>query len=129
RFFIYDLKNDRIINSGLVAHGSCNNYFLENVWFSNLPGCGCSSSGLYKIGSKYIGKFGKSYKLTGLEKTNSNALKRAIVLHSYKDIPDHEIYPNPIGNSLGCPMTSYKFFNILSNYIDSSKRPILLYIF
>jgi hypothetical protein len=129
RFFIYDLKNNKIISSGLVAHGSCNTYFLDKVWFSNLPGCGCSSSGLYKIGNKYMGKFGKSYKLFGLEKTNSNALKRAIVLHSYTDIPDHEIYPNAIGNSLGCPMTSHKFFNVLSSYIDNSKKPILLYIF
>src|SRR5689334_5332792 len=51
RFFIYDLKNDKVISSGLVAHGSCNTYFLDKVWFSNLPGCGCSSSGLYKIGN------------------------------------------------------------------------------
>jgi hypothetical protein len=129
RFFVYDLSKDSIIDAGLAAHGSCNTYFLKNVWFSNVPGCGCSSAGLYKIENKYYGRFGLSYKLIGLQKSNSNAYKRSIVLHSYSDVPDNEIYPDPICNSLGCPMTSVKFLKKLSCIIDGSKKPVLLYIF
>src|SRR6478672_6158981 len=28
RFFIYDLQKDTIVNSGLVGHGNCNQYWL-----------------------------------------------------------------------------------------------------
>lgn len=43
RFFIYNLAKDSLLKSGLVAHGSCNTYYLENVFFSNNISCGCSS--------------------------------------------------------------------------------------
>ncbi len=52
--------------------------------------------------NSYVGTFGKSYRLKGLDKTNSNALKRAIVLHSYDCIPDTETR-NLACLSLGCP--------------------------
>ena len=43
RFFVYNLIKDSIVLSALVAHGSCNTPYLEKVWFSNEPGCGCFS--------------------------------------------------------------------------------------
>lgn len=129
RFFIYNLAKDSLLKSGLVAHGSCTTYYLENVFFSNNISCGCSSKGKYKIGYKYNGSFGKSYKLYGLDSSNSNAAKRSIVLHAYKEVPDHEIYLDVIGNSLGCPMVSYLFLSKISKIIDTSKKPILLWIF
>jgi hypothetical protein len=129
RFFIYDLNKDTILGTGLVAHGSCNTQYLETVFFSNNPGCGCSSKGMYKVGGKYQGNFGTAFKLFGLDSTNSNAYNRAIVLHAYKDVPNHETYPDPICNSLGCPMVSYDFLNKLSSTIEKSPKPLLLWIF
>jgi len=35
RLFIYDLVNKKILQSGLVAHGSCNRAFLIELDFSN----------------------------------------------------------------------------------------------
>jgi len=129
RFFIYNFQKDSIIASGLAAHGSCNTNYLENARFSNAPGCGCSASGKYKIGYAYNGRFGKAYKLFGLDSSNSKAFERNIVLHAYSCIPDYEIYPQPACNSLGCPMVSYKFLGMASMLIDKSKKPILLWIF
>ncbi|MGZ8544442.1 MAG: murein L,D-transpeptidase catalytic domain-containing protein, partial [Flavisolibacter sp.] len=40
RFFIYDLKRDRIVKSGLVTHGNCNQYWLDKVKFNNTVGGG-----------------------------------------------------------------------------------------
>ena len=128
RFFVYDLKNNAVIRSSLVAHGSCGYAFLQNATFSNEKGCGCSSSGKYKIGGKYAGRFGTAYKLIGLDSSNSNALERNIVLHSYPSVPDEETYPEPIGNSLGCPMVSEHFLKVLETKIDSSEKPILLWV-
>ena len=129
RFFIYDLTNDSIVTSGLVAHGSCVTTYLEKAQFSNVVGGGCSSMGRYKIGYSYKGRFGKAFKLHGLDSTNSNAFQRSVVLHSYTCIPESEVYPQVICNSLGCPMVSPSFLKKASFYILTSKKPICLWIY
>ena len=129
RFFVFDLERNKVVMSGLVSHGSCNETFLDQAKFSNAPGGNCTSQGKYKIGEKYRGQYGKSYKLYGLESTNSNAYARAIVLHSYSCIPDEEIYPRVACNSSGCAGVSPAFFEKLSSIIDRSKKPIVLWIY
>jgi len=129
RFFVFDLEKDAIIMSGLVAHGSCGETFSSEAKFSNAPNCGCSSGGKYKVGGAYRGQYGKSYKLYGLESTNSNAYKRAVVLHGYSCVPDEEIYPKVVCNSLGCAMVSPSFFCGLGAIIDKSKKPIVLWVY
>lgn len=129
RFFVYDLDKNVVISSGLVAHGSCREGFLNDAKFSNVPGCGCSSLGKYKIGEKYRGQYGTSYRLYGLENTNSNAYKRTVVLHGLSSIPDEEIYPKAVCNSFGCPMVSTAFLQKLALIIDQSKKPIMLWIY
>jgi hypothetical protein len=129
RFFVYDLKKNTIIYSGLVAHGSCNETFMARPKFSNQSKSGCSSLGKYQVCEFYTGKYGKSYRLTGLDNTNSNAYNRAVVIHGYDCVPDEEIYPRVLCNSLGCVMVSYKFFNKLSGLINKSGKPILLWVY
>ena len=129
RFFIYDLKKDLLINSGLVSHGSCNETFLARPKFSNESKSGCSSLGKFKVGEFYNGKYGRSFRLYGLDNCNSNAYKRAVVIHGYDCVPDEEIYPRVLCNSLGCVMVSYKFFDKISQMIKSSEKPIVLWIY
>jgi hypothetical protein len=129
RFFIYDLKKNTIINSGLVSHGSCNETFLARPKFSNESKSGCSSLGKFKVGEFYTGKYGKSFRLYGLDNCNSNAYKRAVVIHGYDCVPDEEIYPRVLCNSLGCVMVSYKFFDKISGMIRKSDKPIVLWIY
>ena len=129
RFFIYDLKNNKILEKAIVAHGSGSVVEGSNdLVFSNTENSYQSSLGKYEIGSSYIGKFGKAYQLKGLDKTNSNALKRAIVLHSYYCISDVETKELAC-LGLGCPMLSPNFFKVAEKYIDGSKKPIILYAF
>lgn len=129
RFFVYNMATDSIICAGLVAHGSCNESFLSTPLFSNTSGSGCSALGKYKIGYAYTGRFGKAYKLYGLDSSNSNAFNRNIVLHSYYLVPDKELYPLPICNSLGCAMVSENYLNVLANTIKAAKKPLLLWMF
>ena len=129
RMFIYDLKKNSIINAGLVAHGSCNETFLARPRFSNSNKSGCSSLGKYKVGEFYKGKYGKSFRLYGLDDCNSNAYKRAVVIHGYDCVPDKEIYPRVLCNSFGCVMVSYKFFDKISGIISKSEKPIVLWIY
>jgi len=129
RFFVYDLSKNSVIFSGLAAHGSCNQTFLSHPRFSNTLKCGCSSLGKYKVGEFYRGQYGKSFRLYGLDNCNSNAYKRAVVIHGYDCVPDEEIYPRVLCNSLGCVMVSYKFFDRISTIIGKSEKPIILWVY
>jgi hypothetical protein len=129
RFFVYDLKKDSVLFSGLVAHGSCDEGFRSAASFSNKVNSGCSSLGRYKIGGSYTGRFGLSYKLHGLDSSNNNAYQRFVVLHEYECVPEQETYPIPICNSRGCPMVSPGFMKLLRAILNSSPTPILLWIY
>lgn len=128
RFFVYDLKNNKIIDQGLVAHGIGSGMVIENLKFSNTPNSYCTSLGKYSIGKSYNGAFGKSYKLYGLDETNNNALKRNIVLHKYDKVPYLE-QSNPICRSLGCPMVNEQYYRRIEKLIDNSKSKIILDIY
>ncbi|MBB4805379.1 hypothetical protein HNP38_000651 [Chryseobacterium defluvii] len=129
RYFVYDLKNDKVLQQAVVAHGSGSVVQNSNTLaFSNIEGSYQSSLGKYEIRESYVGKFGKSYRLQGLDSTNSNAMQRAIVLHSYYCIPDKES-EQPACLSLGCPMLSANAFKQSAQYIDHSGKPIILYAF
>jgi hypothetical protein len=129
RFFIYNLLKDSLEAAGLVTHGKGSESETGNLVFSNAPNSYCTSLGKYKIGNSYNGNFGLSYKLMGMEKTNSRALDRAVVLHSYCGVPKEEVYPAPICVSEGCPAVSPVFFTQLKAYMDESAEPILLWIY
>ena len=129
RIFIYDLKKNSVIHAGLVSHGSCNETFLARPRFSNATNSGCSSLGKYKVGEFYRGKYGKSFRLHGLDDCNSNAYKRAVVIHGYDCVPDQEIYPRVLCNSFGCVMVSYNFFDKISRIIGKTDKPIVLWIY
>jgi len=129
RFFVYDLVNDKILDEGLVAHGSGSETAIKgNLKFSNEPNSNATSLGRYVIGKAYKGIFGKAYKLSGLDESNNNALKRSVVLHSYSAVPDEE-QQYYISHSHGCPMVSEAFFKRLEKIIDSSKSNIILDIY
>jgi hypothetical protein len=129
RFFIYDLKHNKLINKGLVGHGSGSETGVPGkLQFSNEKNSNSSSLGKYAIGGSYSGKFGKAYKLYGLDKTNSNAFDRNVVLHKYTDVPFEEQI-QPICNSLGCPMVNEKFFGVIEKTIDASKKKIILVMY
>jgi hypothetical protein len=129
RFFICDLKNNKVIDQGLVAHGSGSEKGIQGqLKFSNVEGSLCTSLGKYAIGNYYQGKFGKSYNLYGLDKTNNNALTRHIVLHQFSTVP-YEEQETSICNSYGCPMVNEKFYKRIEKIIDNSKTKILLNIY
>jgi hypothetical protein len=129
RFFVYNLLKDSLEATGLVTHGKGSEKESGDLVFSNTPNSKCTSLGKYKIGSSYNGNFGLSYKLVGLEKTNSRAIDRAVVLHSYLGVPNSEVYPASICVSEGCPAVSAPFFTQLKGYMDESQEPILLWIY
>lgn len=128
RFFVYDLHKDTLKKSGLVTHGRCNENWLEGRKYGNTVGCGCTSLGKYKIGYSYTGRFGLAFKLYGLDKTNSKAFERYVVLHAHDCVPETAI-ADEICQSDGCPTVSPGYLQQLKPIITASKKPVLLWIF
>ena len=129
RFFIYDLKKNKIIDQGLVAQGFGSRIDPNGkLKFSNENNSLCTSLGKYSVGNSYHGQYGKAYKLHGLDATNNNALVRNIVLHKNVKIP-YEEQDKPIGYSFGCPMVNDIYYSRIEKLIDNSKRNIVLDIY
>ncbi|MDF2517114.1 MAG: hypothetical protein K0R59_2410 [Sphingobacterium sp.] len=129
RFFVVDLRNNQLLDQGLVAHGSGSETGQTGqLKFSNKDSSYATSLGLYAIGVSYNGRFGKAYRLFGLEDSNSNAYDRNIVLHKYDNMPyDEQVAP--ICLSQGCPMVNVKFYERLQRLIDTSQKQIILSIY
>lgn len=135
RFFVYDFKKDKIVGENLVTHGSCdvattNETKWEKAKCSNADNSHCSSKGKYKIGKRDTSSWGIKIKywLKGLEKSNSNAENRVVVLHSWSAVSSKEIYPRYSPLSWGCPAVSDDFMEILDAKLQSTKKPVLLWI-
>lgn len=129
RFFIYDLKKNKIIDQGLVAQGFGSRINPDGkLKFSNENNSLCTSLGKYAIGNSYHGQYGKAYKLYGLDTTNDNAFVRNIVLHKNVKIPYDE-QDKPIGYSFGCPMVNDVYYSRIEKLVDNSKRKIVLDIY
>ena len=135
RFFVYDFKKKKIKNENLVTHGSCdvksaNVTKWEKAKFSDEDNSHCSSLGKYKIGKRDYSSWGINVKywLHGLEKTNQNAVKRVVVLHSWSEVSNEEIYPEYSPISWGCPAVSDDFMKILDADLKISEKPVLLWI-
>jgi len=135
RFFVYDFNNQSVIKQGLVTHGSCDVLELnptkyEKAKFSNKNNSHCSSLGKYKIGKRDYSSWGINIKywLDGLENSNSNARNRVVVLHSWNAVSETEIYPNVSPLSWGCPAVSNKFMQWLDTKLQTTEKPILLWI-
>ncbi len=104
RFHLVNLI-DGSVESHRVAHGRgsdpVHSGFLEH--FSNQFGSLASSNGTYVTGDTYIGKYGVSMKVRGLDWSNNNAEARAIVIHNawYAEPEMAEIH-GKLGRSEGC---------------------------
>ena len=103
RLFIIDIANQEIEHRSVVAHGRNSGFeFAKN--FSNKPNSHKSSIGFYETAETYFGKHGYSLRLDGLEYSNSNARRRAIVIHSADYASEKFVKNNGrLGRSYGCP--------------------------
>ena len=136
RFLVYDFNNDSILHQCLVVHGCGDSPWSsdeskDNPVFSNADGSHCSSLGKYKIGERGGSSWGVKikYLLHGLESTNSNALIRAIVFHSWESIPEQEVFPEGAPEGWGCPAISNNSFRIVDPLLRASAKPVLMWIY
>jgi hypothetical protein len=105
RFHIVHVERGQIERSLLVAHGSGSDpgHTGRLQRFSNQLGSNATSRGAYLTAGSYVGKYGRSERLIGLDGDNNMALDRAIVVHGapYVD-PGLITAQGRIGRSQGC---------------------------
>lgn len=136
RFFVWDFKKNVISESYLVGHGCGNSvwskdFTKDNPSFSNTDGSHLSSLGKYKLGERGYSEWGINvkYLMHGLEETNSNALKRFIVFHSWSLMSDEEVFPAGSPEGWGCPTVSNNAMKNIDGILNNSNKPILFWIY
>lgn len=132
RFFIYDFQQKKILNSYIVSHGCGDNPWgktssKENAPVSNEFDSHSSSLGKYVIADRGVSQWGikVNYLLKGKEKTNSNAVKRAIVLHSWEAVPNEEVYPEGTPEGWGCPAVSNESMKEIDEILKQNKNVLM----
>ncbi len=105
RLYVVNLNTGKIMLALAVSHGK-NSSGFDPKWatkFSNSNSSLQSSVGTFLTRDTYFGKHGYSLKVNGLEASNSNALKRNVVVHSANYVSPEYIKKNGrAGASWGC---------------------------
>ncbi|MCI9843187.1 murein L,D-transpeptidase catalytic domain-containing protein [Flavobacterium pectinovorum] len=132
RFFIYDFKDKKISKSYMVSHGCGANEWgrtssKKDALISNEFDSHCSSLGKYVILDRGVSQWGikVNYILKGKDKSNSNALKRSIVLHSWEAIPDEEVFPEGTPEGWGCPAVSNESMKEIDELLKTNKKVLM----
>ncbi|MGB3806213.1 MAG: murein L,D-transpeptidase catalytic domain-containing protein [Erythrobacter sp.] len=104
RFHFVNLDREEVA-SYHVSHGTGSDPEHDG-WlnhYSNVEGSNATSRGAYVTWEWYVGRYGTSVRLGGLEDTNDNALERYIVMHraDYAE-PSHVERWGRLGRSNGC---------------------------
>lgn len=142
RFYVYDFEKKKVVYRCYCAHGNdgtSKSLQANKDSFSNKIGSHKSSLGKYRVGKRRTinsvdGMFDVSmlnvpcYEVHGLEKTNSNAHKRGILIHPMPGMDSNWLVTLP-GVSLGCFSIGRKAFDKIASYIDRSSKPVLLWAF
>lgn len=136
RLFVWNFQQDTIVDASLCCHGygnTQNRSTQTKIVFSNVEGSLCSSLGRYQTAYRDVCSYGTlyQYRLYGLDETNSNAYKRCVTLHSYRDVPEEEIYPKhiPLGYSQGCLIVSDEMLNRLDIILKKDKKKMLIWAY
>ena len=122
RYFLLNMKTGEV-KAMLTAVGSGSDPDGDGLAnsFSNIADSHQSSLGFYLTDDEYVGSNGRSLRLHGLNSTNSNALKRAIVVHGAPYVSELDQHA---GRSHGCPAVDLKNIDAL---IDQIKDGSLMF--
>lgn len=117
RIFVYDFRQDKIVISSLAGHGTGGRSTVLRADFGNAHGSHCSSLGHYKVGRNrmmYNRPRVPAFELIGLDKTNSNAHERGILIH-----------PSAWPSSWGCVTMPVHRYHQLSEFLKTQRNVIM----
>ncbi|MFN3199077.1 MAG: murein L,D-transpeptidase catalytic domain family protein [Bradymonadia bacterium] len=108
RQWVFDLLTGDLLWRLHVAHGEASSDPNDPAWsvvFSNIPESHQSSLGMIRTAESYVGDWGISYRLDGLEPGfNDNVRRRDIVMHPWEESRPEYVNTHGItGTTWGCP--------------------------
>lgn len=131
RFFVWDFNKHKIVCSTICEHGRGGKSTRRTPKFSNKIGSKCSSLGRYHVMNRrhmYNYPSVPCYVLKGVDKTNSNAMARGILIHP--SVSQITTFPLPLQHRTeGCFGISLRGFGILDDYKSTSSKPMLLWAY
>ena len=121
RLFVYDFNQDKILIKSFAGHGSGGNSTILRPDFNNDHGSHCTSLGHYKIG-RHRHMYNKpavpAIEVHGLDKTNSNALARGILIH-----------PSVGPLSWGCVTLPLSRYLQISDFLSSLPQNVIMWVY
>ena len=111
RLGLYDLRRQRCLFRTRALHGRGSDQEFARS-FSNRLDSHQTSLGRYVVVATYRGRYGRAYRLAGLEASNDHALARGIVLCS-----SVYVRPGRLVRSEGCPAVSEAALRTLRPYL------------
>ncbi|HWU44182.1 MAG TPA: murein L,D-transpeptidase catalytic domain family protein [Bdellovibrio sp.] len=135
RFFLINLKTGDV-QKYLTAHGSGSGKSNYATKFSNSKDSKQTALGIYLAGETYLGRYGKTMRMYGLQGSNDQAYNRDIVLHGAWYVSEHFINSlNPqtgqkygrLGLSWGCPAMSLDVSSKVISVLSGSRGLIMHY--
>ncbi len=120
RLFVYDFNQEKVILKTISGHGSGGDSTLLMADFSNVSGSHCSSLGHYKISRerKMYNRPCPAFEVDGLDKTNSNARSRGILIH-----------PSVGPLSWGCVTLPFCEYYKLSKLLHSLPQNVIMWVY
>ena len=130
RLFVWSFKKGKVVHSGYVMHGPGKGSTDQVPVFSNTVGSKCSSLGRFEV-TRHRGKVNRSgFRLKGLDRSNSNAFRRGIMIHRSKWVDRNrskEYIPLSEKNCSGCVTVSSKDMDFINDIVGKRKKNLLLW--
>lgn len=132
RFFVYDFNKRSIIYRCRCAHGLGGGSTARTPVFSNSNGSKCSSLGKFVISGVGSAHYKNCFRVNGLDKSNSRAAQRGILIHSASIVTHFRVLPwIPLNKSCeGCfTITKDGLFKLHDIYNKERNKRILVYAY
>ena len=130
RLFVWSFIDGKVIYSGHAMHGPGKGSTDETPVFSNVPGSHCSSVGKFEVTRRHGNRNKTGYYLKGLERSNSHAYSRGIMIHGsgWVDSNTWRRYIPLNGKScLGCVTVSRRDMKHIGRIIEQEEKHLLLW--
>ena len=130
RLFIWSFNDNRVVYSAHAMHGPGMGSTAVTPVFSNTPGSKCSSVGRFEVTRDRGRRTKTGIRLKGLERTNSRAYSRGIMIHGSKwvDLNKWRRYiPLNEKSCQGCVTISTRDMAYINSLVGKEEGNLLLW--
>ena len=133
RFFVWDFAQHKVVGTARCMHGSGLANTASTPVFSNRVNSNCSSLGRFEVlRNEHGSRLRRSFRLQGLDKENSNAYGRGLLIHSSRWVDQHKhkkYIPLHTPSCQGCVTISTNGMRYVEKLVKGENKNILLWTF